>query len=133
MSDMESNAQRLLNKVKEQLVEFNIPHAIQYEANVVAFLNQCPDDRILKDATVSWDGEIDFDFKWDTERFDCRFSIGLTDTGWHLWAGVNNHSKDDECFQHGIGGMEIEGNEDFFAHDFFESMEWEMRDYDKMK
>ena len=103
---MESKAQRLLNKVKEQLVEFNIPHAIQYEANVVAFLNQCPDDRILKDATVSWDGEIDFDFKWDTERFDCRFSIGLTDTGWHLWAGVNNHSKDDECFQHGIVGDE---------------------------
>lgn len=132
---METNAQRLLDSVKEQLIKFNVPNAAQYESNVVLFLNQCPDDRILKDATVVWDGGTygDFDFLWDTKFFDCRFSVGLTDTGWHLWAGVNNHCKDDECYQHGIGGMEIEGNEDFFAYSFFESMEWEIKSKLKTK
>ena len=124
---METNAQRLLADVKSQLEQFNIPNAEQYEANVTAFLNQCPDDRILADATVAWDNKEEFDFLWDTKLFDCRFSVGLTDTRWHLWAGVNNHSKDDECYQNGVGGMEIEGNEDFFAYTFFESMEWEIK------
>lgn len=76
----------------------------------------------LADAIVKWDEKEEFDFLWDTARLDCRFSVGLEETSWHLWAGVNTHSKDDECFQHGIGGMEIKGNEDYFAHSFFEYM-----------
>ena len=116
---MEANAQRLLESVKTQLLQFNIPDAERYEANVVAFLNQCPNDAFLADTIVKWDEKDEFDFLWDTARLDCRFSIALEETSWHLWAGVNTHSKDDECYQHGIGGMGIEGNEDFFAHGFF--------------
>ncbi|MBO7541236.1 MAG: hypothetical protein J6T33_06210 [Bacteroidales bacterium] len=128
---MEENASRLLKDVQEQLVQLNVPNAEQYESNVVMFLNQCPDDRILKDATVAWDGEKELDFLWDTERFDCRFSVGLVEVRWHLWAGVNTHNQDDECYQHGIGGMGIKGNEDFFAYTFFESMGWEIKDLEK--
>ena len=76
----------------------------------------------LADAIVKWDEKEEFDFLWDTALLDCRFSVGLEETSWHLWAGVNTHSKDDECFQHGIGGMEIKGNENYFAHSFFEYM-----------
>lgn len=125
---MESNAQRLLESVKTQLLQFNIPDAERYEANVVAFLNQCPNDAFLADTIVKWDEKDEFDFLWDTARLDCRFSITLEETSWHLWAGVNTHSKDDECYQHGIGGMGIEGNEDFFAHGFFEGLGWEFED-----
>ena len=119
---MEANAQRLLESVKTQLLQFSIPNAERYEANIRAFLNQCPNDVFLADAIVKWDEKEEFDFWWDTARLDCRFSVGLEETSWHLWAGVNTHSKDDECFQHGIGGMEIKGNEDHFAHSFFEYM-----------
>lgn len=119
---MEANAQRLLESVKTQLLQFSIHNAERYEANIRAFLNQCPNDVFLADAIVKWDEKEEFDFLWDTARLDCRFSVGLEETSWHLWAGVNTHSKDDECFQHGIGGMEIKGNEDYFAHSFFEYM-----------
>ena len=119
---MEANAQRLLENVKTQLLQFSIPNAERYEANIRAFLNQCPNDVFLADAIVKWDEKEEFDFLWDTARLDCRFSVGLEETSWHLWAGVNTHSKDDECFQHGIGGLGIEGNEDYFAHSFFEYM-----------
>lgn len=119
---MEANAQRLLESVKTQLLQFSIHNAERYETNIRAFLNQCPNDVFLADAIVKWDEKEEFDFLWDTARLDCRFSVGLEETSWHLWAGVNTHSKDDECFQHGIGGMEIKGNEDYFAHSFFEYM-----------
>lgn len=119
---MEANAQRLLESVKTQLLQFSIHNAERYEANIRAFLNQCPNDVFLADAIVKWDEKEEFDFLWDTARLDCRFSVGLEETSWYLWAGVNTHSKDDECFQHGIGGMEIKGNEDYFAHSFFEYM-----------
>lgn len=119
---MEANAQRLLESVKTQLLQFSIHNAERYETNIRAFLNQCPNDVFLADAIVRWEEKEEFDFLWDTARLDCRFSVGLEETSWHLWAGVNTHSKDDECFQHGIGGMEIKGNEDYFAHSFFEYM-----------
>lgn len=41
---MEANAQRLLESVKTQLLQFSIPNAERYEANIRAFLNQCPND-----------------------------------------------------------------------------------------
>ena len=123
---MEANAQKLLCEVRTQLTQFGIPDAERFEANVISFLSQCPNDIILADATVKWDGETEFDFLWDTAHLDCRFSIGVDKTSWHLWVGINTHSKEDECFQHGIGGMDIEGNEDCFAYCFFESMEWEI-------
>ncbi len=121
------NAQRLLAEVKKLLVQFSIADAERYETNVVAFLNQCPNDKFLEDAAVVWDNE-EFDFLWDTPLLDCRFSIGLMETTWRFWAGVNTHHKDDECYQSGVGGMEIEGNEDYFAYTFFESMGWEIKD-----
>lgn len=120
---METNAQRLLADVKAQLAQYNIPNAEKYEANVVAFLNQCTDDVILEDAKVVWDNEKEFDFLWDTAHLDCRFSIGLEDTSWQLWVGVNNHSKDDECYVHGVGGEEID-DRNIFASIFFDEMEW---------
>ena len=123
---MDANAQKLLSEVRAQLAQFGISNAERYEANVVAFLNQCPNDIILANAIVKWDGKEEFDFIWDTAHLDCRFSVGEDETTWHFWSGINTHSKDDECFQHGIGGMEIEGNEEYFAYRFFESMEWEL-------
>lgn len=125
---MKDNAFRLLTDVRAQLDQYSIVNPERYEANVIAFLNQCPNDLILLDAKVVWDGKDEFDFLWDTQRFDCRFSIGLNETIWHLWAGVNTHKQDDECYQHGIGGMDIEGNEDRFANTFYESMGWEIKD-----
>lgn len=125
---MKDNALRLLNDVRAQLEQYGIANSERFEANVKAFLNQCPDDRILQDAKVLWDGKEEFDFLWDTHRFDCRFSIGLDDTSWHLWTGVNTHSEDDECYQHGIGGMDIDGYEERFAYIFYESMGWEIKD-----
>ena len=130
---MKNNATRLLNDVRDQLNQLNIPNAERYEANVMAFLNQCPNDFFLQDAKVEWDNEGEFDFLWDTIRLDCRFSIGLEETTWHFWAGVNTHNQDDECYQHGIGGMDIEGNEDCFAYNFFDSMSWEIDDFGKYK
>ena len=122
---MGTNAQRLLADVKAQLIEFNISNAEKYVTNVVAFLNQCPDDVILEDAKVMWDNVEEFDFRWDTAHLDCRFSIGLEDTTWHLWAGVNNHKQDDKCYRYGFGGEEIEDN-DSFAYVFFDGMKWEI-------
>ena len=123
---MKENATRLLADVRNQLNLLNIPNAERYEANVMAFLNQCPNDSFLQDATVVWDNEEEFDFLWDTVRLDCRFSIGQEETSWHFWAGINTHNKDDECYQHGVGVMTIEGNENDFAYDFFECMSWEI-------
>ena len=130
---MKDNATRLLCDVRNQLKEINIPNAERYEANAIAFLNQCPNDFFLQDATVVWDNEEEFDFLWDTVRLDCRFSIGLEETSWHFWAGVNTHNQDDECYQHGVGGMTIEGNENDFAYCFFESMSWEIDSFGKYK
>ncbi len=125
---MGENAQRLLNDVQTQLTEYQTANAKKFEANVTAFLNQCPNDAFLKDAKVEWDGKGEFDFLWDTDLLDCRFSVGLMETSWHYWSGVNTHQKDDECYQHGIGGMDIKGNEDDFAYYFFDAMTWDLRD-----
>ena len=123
---MGTNALKLLADVKAQLIQYNIPNAAKYESNVVAFLNQCPDDVILEDSKVVWDNnEGEFDFLWDTAHLDCRFSVGLEDTSWHLWAGVNNHKQDDECYKNGVGGEEIDGN-DSFAYTFFDEMKLEI-------
>lgn len=130
---MRDNETRLLCDVRNQLKEFNIPNAERYEANAIAFLNQCPNDFFLQDAIVVWDNEEEFDFLWDTVRLDCRFSIGLEETSWHFWAGINTHNQDDECYQHDVGGMTIEGNENDFAYCFFESMSWEIDSFGKYK
>ncbi len=121
---MGTNAQRLLDDVKTQLAQYNIPNAEKYEANVVAFLNQCPDDVLLENATVAWDNEEEFDFNWDTPHLDCCFSISLDDTRFHFWAGVNNHSENDECYQQGVGGLAV--IYDDFARDFYDSLKWEI-------
>ncbi len=123
---MKTNALRLLEDVKSQLNQIKIPNAEKYEANIIAFLNQCPHDLILQDAQVKWDEKEEFDFRWDTAHLDCRFSIGLEETTWHIWVGINTHNQNDECYQHGIGGIEIDGNEDCFAKIFYETMEWEI-------
>lgn len=121
---METNALRLLADVKSLIAQHNIPNAEKYEANVVAFLNQCPDDAILENAKIVWDGdECELDFLWDTAHLDCRFSIGIERVRWHLWVGENNHSKDDECFTNGVGGEQID-DRNIFAHIFFYEMEW---------
>ena len=130
---MKENATRLLADLKKQLNQLNIPNAERYEANAIAFLNQCPNDFFLQDATVVWDNEEEFDFLWDTVRLDCRFSVSLKEATWHFWAGINTHNQDDKCYQHGIGGMDIEGNEDCFARDFFEAMSWEIDNFGKYK
>lgn len=130
---MKDNVKRLLTDVRNQISQLNIPNAERYEANVVAFLNQCPNDFFLQDAKVEWDGQEKFDFYWDTIRLDCSFSVGLEKTSWHFWAGVNTHKQDDECYQHGFGGMSIEGNEDDFAFAFFDSMSWEIDRLGKYK
>jgi hypothetical protein len=85
---------------------------------------QCPNDTIFADAIVKWDGESDSDFRWDSAHLDCRFSIGIEDTGWHVWIGNNNHSKEDKNYYNVIGGEDIDGNETEFARYFFEAMEW---------
>ena len=54
---MKDNALRLLTDVRAQLEQYGIANPKRFEANVKAFLNQCPDDRILQDAKVLWDGK----------------------------------------------------------------------------
>ena len=127
---MKDNALRLLEEARSQLSKYAIPNAKRYEANIIAFLAQCSNDIYLKDAKAVWDGKEEIDFLWDTSRLDCRFSIGLEETPWHFWAGVNTHQQDYECYRHGIGGMCIEGNETHFAHTFFESMSREMDSFE---
>jgi hypothetical protein len=132
--DMKENAKRLLAEVRNQLNQFNIQSAEIYESNVIAFLDQCSNDLFLKDAIVKWDNEEEeFDFLWDTSRLDCRFSVSLKEATWHFWAGINTHNQDDKCYQHDIGGMDIEGNEYCFARDFFEAMSWEIDNFGKYK
>lgn len=119
---MDTNSLRLLTNVKSLIAQHNIPNAEKYEANVVAFLNQCPDDMILEIAKVVWDSnDCDFDFLWDTDNLDCIFCVGLTEIGWRIWAGLNNHKPDEKCLLEGVGGDRIEDN-DFCADDFFEQM-----------
>ena len=70
---MKENATRLLTDFKNQLNQLNILNAERYEANVILFLNQCPNDFFLQNTAVVWDNEEEFDFLWDTVRLDCRF------------------------------------------------------------
>lgn len=121
---MEGNALRLLSDVRNLLIQHQIAEAERYESNVIAFLNQCPNDIILNDAMVIWDRKGEFDFLWDTAHLDCIFSIGIEYVSWHLWVGENNHCKDDECYTHGVGGIEIEGSEENFAFSFMCPMDW---------
>ena len=120
---MGTNAQRLIADIRTQIVQFNIPNAEKYEENVMAFLNQCPDDIILEDAKVMWDNDGDFVISWDTDNLDCIFRVGLKEIGWRIWVGINNHKKDEKCFLEGVGGDEIVYN-DFYADEFFEQMQY---------
>lgn len=124
MVSMKENAFRLLAEVKKQIGQHVISNTERYEANILAFLNQCPDDVILTDAMVVWEDNDKFVFYWDTSHLDCYFTVGLEDAFWHIWVGENTHKQDDECYTNGIGGMEIKGNEDCFAYGFFDTMKY---------
>ena len=118
-----THAEQLIEKVKTLLKENDSPSPEKFERYVKHFLDDCPNDEILENAKVSWDNENkEFDFWWDTPHLDCKFSIGLERVTWQVWVGINNHSKDDECYTHGIGGYDIE-NDDFFTGYFYEPME----------
>ena len=125
--EMKNNTERLLDEFKQVLLKQSIPDSEIYEKNLHAFLSQCPDDGMLAEAHLRWDEEEqELDVLWDTSNLDGRFSIGATDSRWRLWVGVNHHSKDDECFTHGVGGEEIT-EEGIFAMYFFDYMNdyWE--------
>lgn len=90
-------------------------------ANALEFISLSPDDRVFKDVTVIWDDEYkEIDFRWDTKHLDCRASIGAEGYSWKVWAGDNNHSKDDRCDAIGIGGNEITPGKDwaFWFYDY---------------
>lgn len=118
-----NNTQRLLDEVRTQIDLYGISSAEKYLHNCELYLKQCPDSQILKDAFVLWDKEIEFDFLWYTAHLDCRFSIGLDDTRWHMWVGINHHSSDDETYSNGVGGEGIDEN-DSFAYIFFDEMHY---------
>lgn len=120
---MIDNEQRLLDEVQIQLELYKITNAEKYLNNCKLFLKQCPDERILEDAFVLWDKEEEFDFLWDTRHLDCRFSVGLEDSTWHMWVGINHHSSDDETYTNGVGGEDIDEDCNF-AYTFFEEMQW---------
>ena len=117
------DTQRLLDEVQMQIDLYGIPNAERYLHNCELYLKQCPDSQILEDAFVLWDKEIEFDFLWYTAHLDCRFSIGLDDTRWHMWVGINHHSSDDETYSNGVGGEGIDEN-DSFAYIFFDEMHY---------
>lgn len=117
------DTQRLLDEVQIQIDLYGIPNAERYLHNCELYLKQCPDSQILEDAFVLWDKEIEFDFLWYTAHLDCRFSIGLDDTRWHMWVGINHHSSDDETYSNGVGGEGIDEN-DSFAYIFFDEMHY---------
>ena len=118
-----SNADRLLKEVAPLLAELDPVEAEKYEKNIKAFLKECPDDGILAESHISWDGEErEFDILWDTSNLDMRFSIGLDEVRWHIWSGVNHHSKDDETFSDCVGGWYIDGEEPF-ADRFFDNLD----------
>lgn len=118
-----NNTQRLMDEVKIQTELYNVQNADRYINNCKLFLQQCPDNLILDDAHVLWDEEAEFDFRWDTFHLDCRFSVGLEDTRWHIWVGINHHSSNDETYINGVGGEYID-KECTFAYYFFEEMYW---------
>lgn len=117
------DTQRLLDEVQIQIDLYGIPNAERYLHNCELYLKQCPDRQILEDAFVLWDKEAEFDFLWNTAHLDCRFSIGLDDTRWHMWVGINHHSSDDETYTNGVGGEDIDEN-DSFAYIFFNEMHY---------
>lgn len=118
-----SNADRLLKEVAPLLAELDPVEAEKFEKNIKAFLKECPDDGILAESHISWDGEErEFDILWDTSNLDMRFSIGLDDVRWRIWVGINHHSKDDEKFADGFGGEYINDDEPF-AYWFFDNLD----------
>lgn len=118
-----NNTQRLMDEVQIQMELYNISNTDRYINNCRLFLQQCPDTQILDDAYALWDKGGEFDFLWDTSHLDCRFSVGLEDTSWHMWVGINHHSSDDETYTIGVGGEAID-EECTFANTFFEEMHW---------
>lgn len=118
---MGTNCKRIRDEVRARLVEFNVSNAEEFEENVNAFLNQCPEDVILEDAKVMWNNDGNFTISWDTDNLDCIFSIGLDEIGWRIWVGVNNHKIEEECLLEGVGGDKIVDN-DFNAEVFFDQM-----------
>ena len=118
-----NNADRLLNEAAQLLAELDLVEVERYEKNIKAFLKECPDDGILAESHISWDGEVrEFDILWDTSNLDMRFSIGIDKARWQIWSGVNHHSKDDETFSNGVGGCDI-NDEEPFAYWFFDNLE----------
>jgi hypothetical protein len=122
-----NNTERLLKEAEPLLTELDPIDSERFEKNIKAFLKQCPDDGMLAESHVRWDGEErEFDILWDTSNLDIRFSIGIDEVRWHIWSGVNHHSKDDECFGQGVGGEDIDEKESF-AFGFFDCINdyWE--------
>ena len=121
---------------REQLLRFEeILQDKGYDAiyeNALEFISLSPNDRIVKDVKVVWDEECkEIDFLWDTKRLDCRASIGVEEYRWKVWAGDNNHSKDDRCDAIGVGGNEITQGEDwaFWFYDYMNEIITEL-DYE---
>ena len=119
-----NNADRLQKEAKPLLAELDPVDSERFEKNIKAFLKECPDDGILVESHICWDEEErEFDILWDTSNLDMRFSIGIDEVRWHIWAGVNHHSKDDVTFTNGVGGNDINDGEPF-AFLFFDNLEY---------
>lgn len=117
----------LLNDVLALIRDNNILDGDLYIKHIRDFFAQSPDESIFQFTTVSWDSdEKEFDFRWDTMLLDCRFSIGLKESRWHQWIGINHHCKDVECYVHGVGG-DYYDNDDF-ADCFYDAMNWHLEE-----
>ncbi len=131
MSEMKPT-DRLLNTVRTLIKDNDILDGELYIKHIQDFFAQSPDESIFQFTTVSWDSEKkEFDFSWDTNLLDCRFSIGLNESRWHQWIGINHHCKDDECYVHGIGG-DYYDNDDF-AVCFYDAMKRHLEEIKKDK
>ena len=111
-------ARKQLMELKDDL--YKSGHEVIYN-NAMEFISLSPNDKIFKDVSVKWDDDYEeIDFKWDTKRLDCRGSICIEGYSWKVWAGDNNHSKDDRCDAIGLGGNEITQGEDwaFWFYDY---------------
>lgn len=119
-----NNANRILKEVELLLSNLVSADSEKFVKNIKAFLKDCPDDGMLAESRISWDEEKRvFDIIWDTSNLDMRFSIGIDEVTWHIWAGINHHSKDDETFSNGVGGYDINGEKPF-AFMFFDNLDY---------
>jgi hypothetical protein len=119
-------ARKQLMELKDDL--YKSGHEVIYN-NAMEFISLSPNDKIFKDVSVKWDDDYkEIDFKWDTKRLDCRVSICIEGYSWKIWAGDNNHSKDDRCDAIGLGGNEITQGEDwaFWFYDYMNEVVTEL-------